>query len=148
MERKNFIKTCGFACICGSALSTVLQGCASSMILSGKIMGDDLIVALKDFETNTGDGKQFKQYVIVQNEMLRFPICVYRFNENDYQALWMRCTHQGNELQVFGDMLQCPAHGSEFDNKGNVRNGPAEKPLRTFPVTIESKQVRISLKAV
>ena len=148
MDRKNFIKTCGFTCVCGSALNTVLQSCTSSKILSGNIIGDDLIVALKDFETNTGDGKQYKQYVVVQTELLLFPICVYRFNENDYRALWMRCTHQGNELQVFGDKLQCPAHGSEFDNKGNVRNGPAEKQLRTFPVTIENKQLRISLKAV
>ena len=148
MDRKNFIKTCGLTCLCGSALNMVFQSCATSKIISANIIGDNLIVGLKDFETNSGDGKQFKKYVIVQNELLRFPICVYRFNENEYQALWMRCTHQGNELQVFGDKLQCPAHGSEFDNGGNVRNGPADKPLRTFPVTIENKQLRISLKAI
>ena len=48
----------------------------------------------------------------------------------------MQCTHQGAELQASGDMLQCPAHGSEFNNKGTVTNGPADTDLRTFPVTV------------
>jgi Rieske Fe-S protein len=147
MDRNDFIKTCGFACLCGSALSTVFESCSTSKILSGNIIGDNLIVTLKDFDTNSDDEKLYKKYVIVQNEQLKFPICVYRFNENDYLAIWMRCTHQGNELQVFGDKLQCPAHGSEFDNNGKVKNGPADRPLRTFPVTIENKHLKISLKA-
>jgi Rieske Fe-S protein len=60
----------------------------------------------------------------------------------------MRCTHQGTELQVFGDKLQCPAHGSEFNNSGAVQNGPADIKLRTFPVTLDNHQLKISLKAV
>ena len=89
----------------------------------------------------------FKKYVIVQNDILQYPVCIYRFSVNDYAALWMRCTHQGTELQAFGDTLQCPAHGSEFTNKGFVQNGPADKKLRTFPVIIENNQLKISLKA-
>jgi len=58
----------------------------------------------------------------------------------------MRCPHQGEELQVFGDRLECPAHGSEFNNKGIVQNGPADSNLRTFPVTIINNQLNISLK--
>jgi Rieske Fe-S protein len=58
----------------------------------------------------------------------------------------MRCTHQGTELQVFGDRLQCPAHGSEFTNTGMVQNGPADDPLRTFPVRIEANTLKIDLK--
>ena len=60
----------------------------------------------------------------------------------------MQCTHQGAELQVFGDKLQCPAHGSEFTNKGIVQSGPAETKLRSFPVIIEANQLKISLKAI
>jgi Rieske Fe-S protein len=59
----------------------------------------------------------------------------------------MRCTHQGAELTAYGDKLVCSAHGSEFDNKGNVQNAPAEKPLKTFPVFIDNKTLKISLKA-
>lgn len=147
MDRKAFIKTCGFACIGGIGLATVLQSCGTTGLLEGKIAGDDLIVPVSDFETKNGKQGGFKKYVIVQNDILQYPVCIYRFSVNDYAALWMRCTHQGTELQAFGDTLQCPAHGSEFTNKGFVQNGPADKKLRTFPVIIENNQLKISLKA-
>ena len=36
----------------------------------------------------------------------------------------MKCTHQGAELQASGDVLQCPAHGSEFNNQGTGNQWP------------------------
>ena len=132
----------------GVAITTFLQGCISSKIIGGNISGDDLIVPLSDFETKAGKEKHYKKYVVVQNDILQYPICVYRINEQEYTALWLQCTHQGAELQVFGDKLQCPAHGSEFSNTGAVTNGPAENKLRTFPIIIETNQLKISLKAI
>lgn len=143
MNRKIFIKNCGFACM-GSAAMLLLPGCSSaSKIVSGKIIADDLVVDVADFKTAKGN---YKNYLVVEHDMLRYPVCVYRFDENNYSALFMRCTHQGAELQVFGDKLQCPAHGSEFSNRGAMQNGPANTNLRTFPVTIEKNQLKISLK--
>jgi Rieske Fe-S protein len=148
MDRKDFIKSCGFACMGGAAIVTILQSCAATKTASAKIWGDDLVVPLTNFETKTGNETHYKKYVVLQNDLLQYPICVYRVNENEYSALWMRCSHQGAELQVFGDKLQCPAHGSEFDNKGGIQNGPADAKLRTFPVVIDNNQLKISLKAV
>jgi Rieske Fe-S protein len=148
MDRKDFIKTCGFACVGGIGLTAMLQGCGTTKLMSGIIAGDNLIVPVSDFETKNGKDIYFKKYIVVQNDILQYPVCLYRLNENEYTALWMRCTHQGTELQVFGDKLQCPAHGSEFDNRGGIQNGPADAKLRTFPVTIENNQLKISLKAV
>jgi Rieske Fe-S protein len=56
------------------------------------------------------------------------------------------CTHQGAELQVFGDKIQCPAHGSEFSNRGVLESGPANTDLRKFPIVIENNILKISLK--
>jgi len=95
MDRKEFIKNCGFACLGGA---TLLQSCSSSKLLSGKIAGDDIIIAVSDFETRNGKNIYFKKYIVVQNEILQYPICIYRKNESEYTALWMRCTHQGTEL--------------------------------------------------
>ncbi|MEO5890234.1 MAG: Rieske (2Fe-2S) protein [Ferruginibacter sp.] len=148
MDRKGFIKSCGFACIGGGALAMLVQSCSPVKLLSGKIAGDNLVVLISDFETRNGKEIYFKKYIVVQNDILQYPVCVYRSNENEYTALWMRCTHQGTELQVFGDKLQCPAHGSEFNSKGGIQNGPADIKLRTFPVTIDNNQLKISLKAV
>ncbi|MEP7108194.1 MAG: Rieske (2Fe-2S) protein [Ferruginibacter sp.] len=148
MDRKDFIKNCGFGCLASVGFGGMLQSCANTRLLSGKIAGDNLIVPVSDFETKNGNNIYFKKYIVVLNDILQYPICVYRFNEKEYAALWMRCTHQGTELQVFGDKLQCPAHGSEFDNRGDLQNGPADSKLRTFPVTIENNQLKISLKAI
>jgi Rieske Fe-S protein len=148
MERKDFIKTCGFACLGGIGISTLLESCGTLQILTGEIAGDELVVPVKDFVIGPIHKKQFKKYIILNNDLLKFPICVYRFNETTYSALWMQCTHQGAELQVFGDKLQCPAHGSEFNNKGVMQNGPADTNLRTFPIIIQQDQIKISLKAV
>jgi len=58
----------------------------------------------------------------------------------------MKCTHQGAELQASGDVLQCPAHGSEFNNKGLVKTGPADTNLRTFPVVVNNNELFIDLR--
>jgi Rieske Fe-S protein len=148
MQRKDFLKSCGFSCLGAGVMTALLPGCATTKITGGTITGDDLVVPISDFETKAGNEKHYKKYVVVQNDLLKYPVCIYRFNDREYAALWMRCTHQGAELQVFGDKLQCPAHGSEFTNKGLAQNGPADVPLRTFQVTVEQHHIKISLKAV
>lgn len=148
MDRKRFIKTCGFACLGASALGTILQGCVGAKMVNAEISGDNMIVPLSDFEVLKKGVKSFRNYIVVQNDLLQFPICVYRFSESDYTALYMRCTHQGAELTAYGDKLVCSAHGSEFDNRGLVTGSPADKPLRSFQVTKEDQQLKISLKAI
>ncbi len=143
MDRKEFIKTCGFACIGGGLLAGLIQGCTPSKMITAEIEGHDMIIPLEDFVS--GDTKD-KKYIVAKNKRLQYPVCVYRFSETSYLALLMRCTHKNVELQVFGDKLICPAHGSEFTNQGHVLNGPAESNLRILPLTINHNQLRISLK--
>ncbi len=143
MERKEFIKTCGFACLGGLFATSLLEGCGSSKMIAGTINHSDLVVPVTVF----AQGKDsFKKYVVVQHESLKYPVCVYRASKTEYTALLMRCTHQGAELQVFGDRLECPAHGSQFSNTGKVQNGPADTNLRSFPVRVDDNQIYISLK--
>ncbi len=145
MKRRNFITNVCFTCLAGSTFAIFFDGCASAMI-QGSVDGAEMTISLAEFEELDHNNVQFKKYVIVHNKSLQFPICVYRFNENTYEALWMQCTHQGTELQVFGDRLQCPAHGSEFSSNGTVLHGPASANLRTFPVVVDNNLLRISLR--
>jgi Rieske Fe-S protein len=142
MERKEFIKTCGFACLGVALPGLLLEGCGSSKMIAGTMDKSGLLMPLSAFQENQG---KYRKYVIVQHEKLKYPICVYRFSDSSYTALLMRCTHQGAELQVFGDRLECPAHGSEFSDRGVVINGPADTNLRSFPVTILQNQLHITL---
>jgi Rieske Fe-S protein len=146
MDRRKFIKTGCISCLGGGMMMAVLQSCGTTKIMNAAIKDDDMLVPLNSFEIKKGNNKEFKKYLVVQNDILQYPICIYRFDENSYEALWMRCTHQGTELQVFGDKLQCPAHGSEFNSHGKAENGPASSALRTFPITIDGNQLKISLK--
>lgn len=143
MQRKDFIKTCGLACLGGTILASMLEGCGSTKMINGVIVESDMVLPTTAFLTGNSS---YRKYVVVQNEQLKYPICLFRFSEKEYSAVLMRCTHQGAELQVFGDRLQCPAHGSEFTNKGVVQNGPADTNLRTFPVSVKNNQINISLK--
>lgn len=145
MDRRKFINTTCIACVSGFAVSSLLQSCEPTRIITASIKGSDLIIPLSEFQIKKNNSTIFKKYVVAQNDQLQFPVCVYRFDESNYSAIYMRCTHQGAELQVFGDKLQCPAHGSEFTNKGVVMNHPATENLRTFPVTILNDQIKISL---
>ncbi|HVS90794.1 MAG TPA: Rieske (2Fe-2S) protein [Mucilaginibacter sp.] len=142
MQRKEFIKTCGMACLGAAFLGIAFEGCSGSKMVAGIMDGSGLLVPLSAFDQGKGS---FHKYVVVQHEKLRYPVCVYRFDENSYTALLMRCTHQGAELQVFGDRLECPAHGSRFTNTGAVQNGPADAGLRSFPVKISQDQLHITL---
>lgn len=146
MNRKKFISTCSKSClvILGGGFS-FLQGCMGIQYVTAQLVGADMIVPVSAFESEKSGTIYYKKYVIAQHENLQYPICIYRISANEYQALLMKCTHQGTELQVFGDRLQCPAHGSEFTRNGAVQNGPAEEPLRTFRVQIENETLKIHL---
>ncbi|MGV3631774.1 MAG: Rieske (2Fe-2S) protein [Bacteroidota bacterium] len=145
MNRNEFLKSCAYACVSGVALASILQSCKTSKMLTVGISGADILVDTKEFEIRKKEQLSYRKYIILQNEQLNFPICVYRLSESEYTALNLQCTHQGAELQVFGDKLVCPAHGSEFNNRGQVESGPAAKSLRTFPVQLKHTQLKISL---
>ncbi|MEC7772140.1 MAG: Rieske (2Fe-2S) protein [Bacteroidota bacterium] len=142
MDRKEFIKTCGCACLGVSSMAILLQGCVTTKSITAPIVRDHLVIQRTDFMK----GEKAVEYLIVDNGQLQFPIYIFRFSETEYTALYLRCTHQGNELNAYGDKLVCSAHGSEFDNKGNVIQGPAKETLRSFPVQITDQNILISLK--
>lgn len=146
MNRRNFITDACTACLSATAISALLTSCRLTKYLSGDLNKDGVTINLSDFEISHDGKTTYRPYIIVRNDALKFPICVYRFNDSEYSALWMQCAHQGAELQASGSFLQCPAHGSEFDSKGRVTSGPATSNLRSFPVTINDHQLFIDLR--
>jgi len=147
MDRREFIKNSCNACLSATVLSAAFSSCTPTQYISGTLGKDGLLVEANEFVTKQNGRMAYRSFIVVRNEALQYPVCVYRFNDNEYSALWMRCTHQGTELQASGDRLQCTAHGSEFDNKGSVKTGPADKSLRSFPVTVSNNQLFIDLRA-
>ena len=146
MKRRDFIMNSCTACLSLSVLPLMISSCTALINTTGTIVKDGITLTTEDFVIKDKGNNAYRSFLIVRNDALKYPICVYRFNEKEYSALWMKCAHQGAELQASGDYLQCPAHGSEFNNKGQVTNGPASTNLRIFPVTVNEKEIFIDLR--
>jgi nitrite reductase/ring-hydroxylating ferredoxin subunit len=146
MNRKTFIKTSCLACTSIGFMSSILEGCAPTKYTTGTLQENGIMIPLKEFARQKKGQTVLREYVLVRHEDVQFPFCIYRLGDNTYSALLMRCTHQGAELQVSGDRLTCPAHGSEFDNRGKVLQSPAGEDLRRFPVSVIKDQLFIDLR--
>jgi Rieske Fe-S protein len=145
MDRRSFIKSSCASCLSAAFLSSVmLQSCTPTQYVNGKLTNDGLIIDKDQFRI--ANSANYTRFIVVRNENLLFPICVFRFTDEEYSAIWMKCAHMGAEVNVVGDILQCPAHGSEYNNRGQVTNGPATSNLRTFPIVVRKNDLFIDLR--
>jgi Rieske Fe-S protein len=146
MNRKEFLKACGMACLGSIALASVLEGCGSSNYFAHASMeGNRIVMKKSEFTTVEKDKTILRKYVLVKSDKFNYPICVYKLSETEYSALLMQCTHKGCELQPHGDYMVCPCHGSEFSNKGVVQNPPAEDNLQSFKITTDNEHIYIHI---
>ncbi len=146
MDRKTFIKAGCMACASMGFLATMLQSCAPVRYVTAGLNNDGMLIDPKEFETKHKGEVSYRSYIIARHDDLKYPVCIYRVEEGKYSALLMSCTHQGAELQVSGDQLTCPAHGSEFDKYGKVTQSPAAADLRSFPVSLIDGKLFIDLR--
>ncbi len=83
---------------------------------------------------NSGDDKlpQKDEGKIVNIKGERYG--VYRDRENNLFIVDITCTHLGCELRFNSaeKSWDCPCHGSRFNYKGEILNGPALKPLKFY----------------
>lgn len=146
MDRKEFIRTCGLACLGGATLAALLESCAgTSYFAQTGSDANQITISKSEFLKTSKDKTTERKYVLVRNEKFGFPICVFKTGNEEYTALLLQCTHKGCELQPQGNFLVCPCHGSEFDNKGIVQNPPAEQNLQTFKTSTDNEHIYIHI---
>ena len=67
--------------------------------------------------------------------------------DGEFYAIQANCTHAGGPLcegSIWGDIVTCPWHTSEFNVRtGEVVSPPAEHPLATYPVTVDNGMITI-----
>ena len=70
-------------------------------------------------------------------------IVVTQPTEGTFKGFSAVCTHQSCTVaSVKADRIGCACHGSAFSTTdGSVLNGPATRPLKEIPVTVEGDQV-------
>jgi cytochrome b6-f complex iron-sulfur subunit len=65
--------------------------------------------------------------------------------KDEVYALDLVCTHLGCTVAVTPAGLVCPCHGSRFDRRGKVLEGPAGRPLRRYEVEIGAEAITVLL---
>lgn len=55
------------------------------------------------------------------------------------------CTHAGCSVELASKELACPCHGSVFSVEGKVINGPAMRPLKSYPAADVDGNIVITL---
>ena len=58
-------------------------------------------------------------------------------DDNGLFAISAICTHLGCIVSSAEFGFQCPCHGSQYDQEGNVTGGPAPRPLEWFEINQE-----------
>ncbi len=86
--------------------------------------------------------------VLIQRSEMEWPVFLRQYEEGSFIALLVRCTHHGCKPDPVGDRLVCPCHGSEYGLTGEVLQGPAERPLTRYAVTVEGDDIIVSLGSI
>lgn len=144
MDRKKFIATCGMGCIGIIAGGMSLSSCRSVIYLQKYVASNQIRIGLAEFLIK-GKSRKHRKYILVKPDALSHPMVVYRESEGKFRVLLLKCTHQGAKLNVHGDLISCPAHGSEFSNTGEVIKSPAFTPLKSFEYTVLQNELVIEL---
>lgn len=76
-------------------------------------------------------------------------LCLARTDDGVYCALDDECSHEEYSLsegEVWGDEIECPAHGSKFNLRtGAVRGLPATQPVRAYRTHVDGDDVVVEV---
>jgi Rieske Fe-S protein len=121
----------------GTALVSLMESCASLPIYNTRSENEKIRIPIEKF--GKGD------FLIVRPADINNDLAVVRKDEDHFQTFVMKCTHADNPLNFNGTQFHCSLHGSLFDQSGNVKRGPAERPLRTIHTERQGQEVVLSL---
>lgn len=136
LDRRGFVSACAS---CAAAL--LLTGCASLVTHPVPVSAGRIRLRLSAYpELATRDGA-----IRLQPEGVADPVYVLATGEGTYAVVSPICTHRGCTVDVSGERLVCPCHGSTYDRQGNVLKGPAQRALTRYPAALSGDELTITL---
>lgn len=142
MERRKFIRVCGSVVIGTAVGAGMFSSCTPIYYAHFKTSENELIVPLGEFYINE---EKERNFVLLNTEFSKYPICIFKQSDEDFTASLMQCTHKGCEVNVDGNQFSCPCHGSEFSYTGEVLEGPATEPLKTFSISKDETNLYVKI---
>jgi Rieske Fe-S protein len=140
--RREFLKDTCTACLSTAFLGLTfsqLTSCSSFPIYKTNLSQKIVSVPLSNFaESNL---------VILRDMQVAYDILLVKKSESQFNAIYMKCSHQENPVTATKSGLFCSSHGSTFDLNGNVTKEPALAPLKKFKTIIQDNQITIDLNS-
>jgi len=116
----------------------LLESCATSLPLVKASPKDrSLFIPISKFSDKS-------KMLVVRSSSLENDILLVK-NNDEFKALYLKCTHEGVGLTATDKNIVCSAHGSTFDFKGNVLKEPALRPLQQFQTEVTDENIIIHL---
>ena len=136
IARRDFVATCATAC-----LGILAVGCVSMVTHPVPVSAGRVRLALADFP----DLARPLGAIRIQPNGMEDPVIVLAEPDGGFRALSPICTHRGCTVDVRGERLVCPCHGSTYNRVGAVLRGPAERALTRFPVMRDGEHLVIEV---
>jgi cytochrome b6-f complex iron-sulfur subunit len=139
MNRKEFLKLTGMSAGAFVLLSC-LNGCKKDDDDDTSLSGPENIDFTLDLSQSanaalsSAGGFVYKDGVIVA-----------RTNAGAFIAVSQACSHQSTSIQYEAspNRFHCPNHGSNFTSSGEVMNGPASRPLRSYNTSLNGALLHV-----
>ena len=136
VDRRRFLATCA-ACVAASTF-----GCASLATRPVSAVGGVVRLARDEYP----ELARVNGFAKILPDGERDPVIVLALGGDQYAVLSPICTHRGCTVDVQGEYLVCPCHGSTYDRGGAVVRGPAERPLRRFTSRVSGRFIEFSMR--
>lgn len=136
MERRDFLKKSCSACVGMSLLLPLLESCGTSAAVFKTIPENNRLTIPKTvFET--------QPYAIIRAQKISYDILLKKSENDQFYAIYMKCTHRDSPVQFTKTGFVCNDHGSRFTIEGEVTKSPAKNNLTRLPVETDAQSVFI-----
>ena len=134
--RREFLGVCT-----GAVAGLAAGGCASVMTQRVGTIDGRVSFALADYPELRAPGGA----LTIQPDGLADPLLVLNIGDGKYSVLSPICTHRACTVELAGERLECPCHGSAYDREGRVLNGPAERALTRYAASVQGDRLVIDV---
>lgn len=139
-SRRNFlIGVCGAAALAGLGPALLADDAVAATGIKRKKNGQVVVTVRKVPALAQVDGR------VLLGTVKGVPVAVVRTGDSTYEALNLRCTHQGYTVKADADGWLCPAHGSQFAVDGELERGPALSNLATVRASWNSRKGQLTV---
>ena len=133
VNRREFIVAC--------AAGALLTGCVSMVTHPVPVTDGRVRLTLSNFPALATPNGAIK----IQPALLADPIYILALAGGRFTAVSPICTHRGCTVDVQGERLVCPCHGSTYSREGIVLRGPAQRQLKRFSTARDGDAIVIDL---